>query len=360
MQLLKQDMRINYHKKPALIRTVDKEFIILEIENANSKVVSIKEYYEESKNGLITTYEPSLALVKPSRALTCIQTAQLKKYKDYISPLLEEGSPCSKRVRMRVINEVSRKRGDTGKNIPGASTLYAWYTNFVSDKVNKIYLNLVVPSNVQRGRHISTEIFDLFSSVVDECYLKPVSEGALNKEQTFRKLEIAFSKYKRELPSLDREKAKLFSRTVFYELIGEISEFEVIQEREGYSAALQRFRYTKSIYMAERPLERVQIDAVHINISLRDADGNYIGMPVVFLQFVSSLAPSSAMSYLLLKKEEKIYKALSIPSKTRYCQNQNPNIRKTAGRFSAELNPYSLIPVFSPPKPLKIFLKTCR
>ena len=282
MQFLKQGMRINYHDKTALIRTIDKEFIILEIENGSSKAVSTLEYYEEARNGLITFYKPSLGLVKSARALTSSQTEQLQKLKDYISPLLEEVSPCALRVRIRIIEAVSRKRGDCGKNIPSPSTLYKWYTDFVSDKISRNYLNLVLPSNVERGRQISQEIFNLFYSTVDEYYLKPISEGALNKEQTFRQLEIAFSRYKSALPPLESEKAKLFSRTVFYELISEISPFEIMQEREGYSAALQRYRANKGVYAAQRPLERVQIDALHINIALTDADGNYVGMPVVF------------------------------------------------------------------------------
>ena len=297
MHILKQNMRINYYQKPALVRTVDNGFIILEIEDDKSKVIPVEEYYQQAKDGHITSYEPSLALTKQSVVLTSKQNEQLQKMKDYISPLLEEESPCSVRVRQRIISEVSRKRGDSGKNIPSASTLYGWYTNFVSDKVNRNYLNLILPSNVERGRHISSEIFDLFSSVVDEWYLKPLSEGALNKEQTYRKLKIAFSQYKSELPALDREKAKLFSRTVFYELINELSQFEVAQEREGYSAALHRYRYTKSIYIAERPLQRVQIDAVHINIALKNENGDYVGMPVVF--FAICIFTRAIVSYVI-------------------------------------------------------------
>ncbi|WP_412972087.1 hypothetical protein [Glaciecola sp. MF2-115] len=297
MQIIKQDMRVNYHKTPALVRTVDKDFIILQLANDKSKVISVAEYFQQTQDGRITPYEPSLALTKQSVFLTSKQNEQLQKMKDYISPLLEEESPCSIRVRQRIISEVSRKRGDSGKNIPSTSTLYCWYKTFVSDKVNRNYLNLILPSNVKRGRHISTEIFDLFSSVVDEWYLKPLSEGALNKEQTYRKLKIAFSQYKSELPAFDREKAKLFSRTVFYELINELSQFEVAQEREGYSAALQRYRYTKSVYIAERPLQRVQIDAVHINIALRNENGDYVGMPVVF--FAICIFTRAIVSYVI-------------------------------------------------------------
>lgn len=77
MHIIKQNMRINYHQKPALVRTVDNGFIILEIEDDKSKVIPVEEYYQQAKDGHITCYEPSLALTKQSVVLTSKQNEQL-------------------------------------------------------------------------------------------------------------------------------------------------------------------------------------------------------------------------------------------------------------------------------------------
>jgi len=278
---LQVNNHLKYRGELATIRAIDTDFVVLEI-NGNVLMLAPSQLYQEMADGLVETHAPNILLVKSSPLANQEEQALAKKYSDYLMELDNEEFPCSAKARERVIEKVALKRGDVDKNRPSVSTLYRWYKDYISDEINRNIAAMVNPKTRVRGRQGSPECMDLFFETVDEYYLQSTKMGGLNVEQTYNQFDKRFKAFLANLPEKERKDIRGISRSVFYELIKEIDPVEVCIAREGWTVAHSRFRNSVNHYITSRPLELVQIDAVHINIGLRDLDGNYIGMPVVF------------------------------------------------------------------------------
>ncbi|QJR80877.1 transposase [Alteromonas pelagimontana] len=287
---------------------------MLEVEGVPSPAtICVEEFYNDVQNGLVQEAEPSTILVNHSELVTEDDRLLAQKYDDYITPLLSEENPCSRETLKQVIDTVAARRGDIDKNKPSTSTLYNWYKKFQSPEVNRNFAALVNPCRKKRGRQASAWVQDLFHDVVDEYYLKPIGDGALSAKETFDKFDRAFQHELLKLPDEDRQSVKGICRSVCYEMLNNYDPVDVCIAREGYSVAVKRYRNSTEHFVAERPLELVQIDAVHLNLALRDDDGNYIGLVVVF--FAIDICTRAILSYVISvakKRREDLSSAIDL------------------------------------------------
>lgn len=300
----------------------DAFFITVSFENHEPISLPSEEYFEKSRTGEIRQVPTSETLTKQARELTDEQVLELGKYKDYVSALIQTEYPGSVEVRKDVIKEVALRRGDTGKNKPSPGTLYNWHQRYIRQGS---FEAMVLPRYKKRGHRIDEALEDLFFECLDKHYLILKSQGQKNKQQTFEEFLREFEARKQSSCEKYRhyKNLKPFSRSTFYELVSQLCPYETAVAREGRSEANNKFRYTKGNIIVERPLQRVQIDAVHLNILLTDENGNKMGMPVVY--FAICVFTRAIIGYVITiakKRSEDLFSAMELIKSSINCKSK--------------------------------------
>ncbi|WP_338456638.1 hypothetical protein [uncultured Alteromonas sp.] len=293
-----------YRNKQATLESCGPKYVVLEIEDNNSPLtLRIEEFYKDMQDGLVRAPEPQKILVEHCQLTTPQDRYLAKKYEDYIMPLLSETSPCSHKTRQRVIESVATNRGDKDKNKPSPATLYTWYKKFISAKVNRNFAAMVNPHRQKRGRRATPWVQDLFHDIVDRHYLKPEADGALNRKETFDEFSRAFHDELAKLCEDEQQSVKGICNSTCYEMLEDYNPVDVCIARQGYSAAVKRYRCSTEHFVAERPLELVQIDAVHLNLALRNDAGQYLGLVVVY--FAIDVCTRAILGYVISVAEQR-------------------------------------------------------
>ncbi len=278
---LQEGCHLDYRGKLASVRTIEPDFVVLEIDGS-CQIIQPSQLYQDMADGLAETHKPSVMLVKSSPLTTPHERALAKKYQDYLTALDNEEFPCSPDSRSRVIEQVAAERGDAEKNKPSISTLYNWYKEYTSERINRNIAAMVTPRTRKQGRQASQEALDIFWQIINEHYLRREDDSALCVDSCFKLFKPKWAAYVSNLDIAELKKIKGICRSIFYKLVDDIDPVEVDTARKGSAYAQNKYRNVTEHFVTFRPLELVQIDAVHINLGIRDNDGNYIGMPVVF------------------------------------------------------------------------------
>jgi len=276
------------------------KYIVLEIEGQQEPLfMTTAKFYEDAQNDLVKEPEAKQILVDFSELITQEERDLAQKYQDYLTPLLSESHPFGMNTRKRVTDQVAAKRGDTDKNKPSPSTLFNWYKKLTSDEVKGNFAAMVAPKRRTRGRQAPDWAQDMFHDFVYEHFLQPIKDRALSKTKTIENFRKAYTKILNDLfeTEEDRKKADLLSESTCYDILTEYDPVEVCIIREGHSVAVKRYRTSTEHFVAERPLELIQIDAVHLNLALRDEDGNYLGMVVVY--FAIDVCTRAILGYVI-------------------------------------------------------------
>ena len=293
-----------YRNKKATLESFGGKYVVLEVEGVPSPAtMRIEEFYNDIQDGLVQEAEPSTILVNHGELVTEEDRLLAQKYDDYITPLLSEENPCSRETLKQVIDAVAARRGDTDKNKPSTSTLYNWYKKFQSPEVNRNFAALVNPRRQKRGRQATVWVQELFHEIVDEYYLKPIEDGALSRKETFDVFDRTFKNELSKLSDEERLSVKGICRSVCYQMLEDYDPVYVCIEREGHSEAVKRYRTSTEHFVAERPLELVQIDAVHLNLALRNDKDQYIGLVVVF--FAIDVCTRAILSYVISVRKQR-------------------------------------------------------
>lgn len=304
---IKIGLQLEREQKRCRVHFYTEDEIVLEFVDEKTHIsMPFAKFYQEMNAGIIQYAQPRRVVMQPSPLVTEEDRALAEKLTDYLTALESEAFPCSHKTRVKVIEAVANKRGDFGKNRPSASALYRWYKGYSSPEVGRNVAVMVTPSKSKRGRKASSAIIDMFYEVVDEYYLVPSHLGGCSVQDAFDHFQSREEAYLSSLPVAERAEARRISRSVFYEMIKQIDPYEVCVAREGRAVANNRYRISKEHYICSRPLERVQIDAVHINLGLIDYEGKYVGMPVVFfaIDVFTRAIVGYVISYAKTRREE--------------------------------------------------------
>ncbi|TRX55164.1 DDE-type integrase/transposase/recombinase [Thalassomonas sp. M1454] len=296
---------IMYREKPATIVVVEPECIVLKV-NQGLCTLTPAEFYEESKQGHIKKAEPKLAVIKPVVRLSDEERKLADKYRDYFHGLEFEDVRYSTKGVARVISRVSKERGDTGLDIPKVGTLKKWYRKFTSDEIGRDIIKMVKPQAITRSAKFSEAMFEIFYDTVDECYMKLKGDSVEATYQVYLKRAMDFIT---TLNLEDPNEEPIISRSTFFEYVNEYDPYEVDAARYGRAYAENKYRNTTEHIVATRPLEFVQIDAVHINLGLTDKEGNYVGMPVVY--FAIDIFTRAILSFVISYGEKRSEGALA-------------------------------------------------
>ncbi|WP_105253554.1 integrase core domain-containing protein [Pseudoalteromonas sp. T1lg75] len=281
--VLQEGQKLMYRDTMATVKTIDRESIVLELHNG-CKQFTLSQYQKAVTQGYIKEAPATFVLGELKPLLSEDELFLAQRYSDYLSPLKYMQANRSLERIAKVIETVALKRGDTGKNKPSAITVYHWLVD-AETKWNFDYVAMVNAKKRKPGWRVSDECRDLFFEIIDRFYLKSIKPGpdrGLSKSECWLEFRQAQEKLLAGLSTEERASYKGMKRSSFMDKLNQLDPVEVCIAREGYDKARRMFRGSAHHIVAERPLELVQIDAVHINVGLLDCDGNFVGMPVIF------------------------------------------------------------------------------
>jgi len=274
MSYLRVGMIITWGNRNGKLIEVKPKFVMVDWGGEVLEHFSPKIIFDEimSKNIIIKLPEKILiydATQSPEQAFLC------KQYKDYLDRLSEEENPCSLTTRKKIIAEVEAVRNEKEENKLSASKLYRLYIRW--EESNYRVEALIVKPKLKRQSKLKDESLDFINDVIWKDYLK------LNGPS----VKQVYSQYVHKYEALSEDEQKninIIKRTRFYEFINSLCPIEVTRAREGNDAARKKARISDNKFFADHPMQRVEIDAVHLNLGLLSKERNeYIGLPIVYI-----------------------------------------------------------------------------
>lgn len=180
----------------------------------------------------------------------------------YVHRMNQQEHTGSRRIAKRVINEVKRELGDT--HPPSASTLLR-----AVKKLNE-YGNLQ-PLPRKQPQRFHDAAYTLFTEVIDDMFL---CLGGASATQCWNEYQERAKQFE--------GKIKCFSRSTFYEHVNKLNRIEVLAAREGKKVSRNDSRIVYRSLITSRILERVEMDAVHINIGLINEQDEIITQVILY------------------------------------------------------------------------------
>ncbi len=187
----------------------------------------------------------------------------------YCRELDKQRFPNSDISREEVIFTISEEIGDTAP--PGKSTISRWYQRWLKNNRNP-YSHLKRLKTHTANRRTSDEVVDLMKQVIEDVYMQ---RHKPTKKATYAEFVKQF-----HIHGYD---CKCPSERTFRRVLDDYNKIDIIEGREGRSAARAAERRVKSRFDISFPLERVELDSAHINLPLNDDNGNYVGLVTIHL-----------------------------------------------------------------------------
>lgn len=181
----------------------------------------------------------------------------------YVHRMMQQEHKSSRRIAQSVINEVSREYEDT--HPPSVSTLLRAVKRFTE-------FGNVAHLARKRPQRFDDAAEDLFTEIISDVYLK--IGGASVAE--------AWIEYKKTAQKRFKGKVKYFSRSTFYKKVKQLHRLIVIEAREGVKAARQEARTVQHSLLTSKILQRVEMDAVHINVGLKNEKGQIVTQVILY------------------------------------------------------------------------------
>lgn len=185
----------------------------------------------------------------------------------YINDLQSRENQGSEKTWIKCIEYVSSKIGDTEP--PHPKQVYRW---LIAWKDSAHSIHQLLKRTQLRSKPVVEQQFDLAMQVIDDEFLVP--KGGI-KQHVYESFRDRFAQ-----SGLD---GKAMSRSYFYQILDSLDPFEVCLAQHGKKAALAKFRASDEKIVVRFLMERVEIDAVHLNLGLIDDEtGEYLGKVIVF------------------------------------------------------------------------------
>lgn len=267
--LLREDTRIDWKGRGAVIRSAQPDYLVLEFDDKTKQMVEGDKAYDAYMHGELTLVESKPSVVyMPLTNPEHIQ--QANRLSAYLKELDSREFSDSKRTRISVINSIKLRINDD--NPPSEGALYRYRKTWI--KANRNIIPLIIKPKQQRKKQIAQQQLDLAYEVIDDEYLKP--NGA-NASQTY----IRFTnRFKAEIGV--KKGGKCMCKTSFDDLINTLDEAETILAREGKEALRRHARKNNEIFITDFMMQRVEVDAVHLNLGLTDDNGKFLGTVILY------------------------------------------------------------------------------
>jgi putative transposase len=268
-------MKINLRGEDVTVKAVGENFCVIEHSNGEISYPLPSELMLAYRNGLLIIKKKENALLINKQLTNQDDKDKAKRVEHYLLELHQHANPHSLKTRKKVKGIISKRHGYTGKQVPSETTIRRWYVSWIENEM-EIYPVIKRAKKTRASRH-SEAVVELVEKIIDEYYLVP---QGLNKRQTYFKFIEEYD----ELVAANKIEGKPISESRFYELLNELNQLDVTYARYGKDEARKFARCSEGMYVLDFPLQRVEIDAVHIKIGLLDDEtGEFLGTAIVYL-----------------------------------------------------------------------------
>ncbi|TWX68521.1 transposase family protein [Colwellia demingiae] len=273
--ILQAGMKINLRGEVATVKAIGENFCVIEYSNGEMAYPLPSELMLAYRSGLLIIKKKENALLINKQLTNQEDKEKAIRVEHYLVELHQHANPHSLKTRKKAKDIVKKRHGYTGKDVPSESTLRRWYVSWIQNEM-EIYSVIKRAKKTRASRH-SEAVVELAESIIDEYYLIP---QGLNKRQTYFK----FKEHYDELIAANEIEGRSISESRFYELLNELNQLDVVYARYGKDEARKFARCSEGMYVLDFPLQRVEIDAVHLKIGLLDDEtGEFLGTAIVYL-----------------------------------------------------------------------------
>jgi putative transposase len=272
--LFRVGMFVIYNDMLFCIRNAEPDYIVLQHTLDHSiKMVTAQVWSQAYVNGVISIKEPDTAVI--IHPITDSEKlAQAERILAYVNELDIRKTPGSERTRLKVIDYISLKIRDAAP--PHEMQLYRWHKKWV--KVGKD-INTFLNQKQPRTRPVTDVQLDFAMYIIDKFFLIP--HGG-NRSELFRTYKAEFEKDSHQQRFGLTETP--MSKTALDNILDTLDPYEVTAAQKGLTAARATFRDSNEKIITFFPGERVEIDAVHLNLGIVDDDTReYLGKIILFL-----------------------------------------------------------------------------
>jgi len=272
--LFRAGMSVNYNGELFCIRNAEPDYMVLQHARSQKiEMLTAQVWSQAYVNGTVSIVEPDRAVVihpiTDSKKL-----AEAERKLAYINELDIRERPGSKETRLAVINYIAARLQDDAP--PHEMQLYRWHKKWV--KVGKD-INTFLNQKQPRTRPVTDAQMDFAMHIIDNYFLIP--HGG-NRSELYRTFKVEYEK------DSHRQRFGLtempMSKTALDNILDTLDPYEVAAAQKGLAAARTMFRDSNEKIITFFPGERVEIDAVHLNLGIADEEtGEYLGKIILFL-----------------------------------------------------------------------------
>lgn len=272
---LKANMRANFYGEDITIMATGESFVVIEDSSGEVSIKIPSDLLSAYRQGFLIIKQKENGLLLGKQLTNQDDKEKAIRVEHYVVELHQHANPHSLKTRKKVKKIINKRHGYTGKNEPSESTLRRWYVSWIDNEMD-IY-HVVKPVKKTRAKRHSTAVLELAESITDEFFLIP---QGLNRRQTY-------FKFKEEYDALKNKgeiEGRIISESRFYEMLNELNQLDVTYARYGKDEARKFARFSEGMYVLDFPLQRVEIDAVHLKVGLLDDEtGEFLGTVIVYL-----------------------------------------------------------------------------
>ncbi len=276
-QVLEEGMSVTWHGQKGEIQAinVNRGFIVVEFADGEFITKKMPDVYLALAKAELVVDEVVKAVVLES-IQTPEQVALYQQIEDYVTFLDEQPNPRSRTTIKKIIPLVAKMRNKPVNEVSD-SKVYRWYRDYV--EAGRKIAPLVVKPKKKRSSKFDDVALDYFDEVIWEEYLTfngPTPEAVWD----------VYKERHHNLSDPDKKRITRIGRTRFLEMIKELDIVEVTRARQGDEAVRRLVKVRDKLFFPEHPLQRIEVDAVHLNIGLLNNDKTkYVGMPIIYFAF---------------------------------------------------------------------------
>jgi putative transposase len=262
---------ISLNGNAGVVRFADEDIILMSFESGKTQTVRPKEFRDWLRAGKL-----KIARRKETTLLKVFKNeSEQEKYlfvKECVDRMDMHPTPYARDVVNKILVEVACKLGWPGGNKFGDSTMISYYNNWTKEGRDYNYM-LTKPTVKRKVKKISLK-YTIAEVVFQRYYMKkngPTETDTLRlyRETFHKEVELTRAQFGDDSANA---LGKPLSKTSFNNYIRSFDPYEVMKARKGTKAALRHFRQKGTANLTSFPLERVEVDALHLQIGLKVRD----------------------------------------------------------------------------------------
>ena len=248
------------------------EYVTILYDSLSEKpeVVSLSEL--ESEFGKHTFFiKPEAGAKNLPKTMSAIEKIEIERRERYVNELKKQAKKNGvggKKLRSLVIQQVSKGIGDL--NPPSPATIARWAKDSKNDSLG--VAGSILRTKNKRHSSCFEYLKPIAIVVFDEVFLKPSNPT----------MQYAYDVFVDRVKSEYGTDSTYPCYVTFINWIKSICPLESSIKKDGKKATKVIMRNVIAKFITTHPLQRVECDALHLAIGLRDESGQYLGAVTIF------------------------------------------------------------------------------